>query len=175
MSKPKYQPLDLDALRGSVGRADSTGPAASPIPNNDRRSWLTIALLCAVVFFAVMWFRDRGVGPTPGPNPPTPDIDVTGDYVLLLVDESRPESMTQQQWDAANSIRVAEWCESNGVKFRRHDVRDDLAKVEDVWRKLRDAADAEPGMLAAVINEKATVQEIPPGPDAAIAELERLK
>ena len=130
---------------------------------------MTTALWFAVVALVAYVVFNRGPMP-PGPAP-QPDIDVSGRYVLLVVDESRREAITAQQATVINSAKLATWCESNDVEYRRYDARDDLGKEAKVWQEMQRIAADLPAMVT-LSEGKAKTQPVPAGIDAAINELE---
>jgi hypothetical protein len=98
-------------------------------------------------------------------------ISADGDYALVLIDESQRDSATDQQWQALNSAKVTRWCDSQGVDFRRFDVRDDLSMVEDVWREMREHASGDLPELLIASGGRLVVRDVPGSADELISEI----
>lgn len=150
---------------------------ARPRPTN----WLTIALMCAVMFFAGMQLRSCKPDFTPGPTPDddTLVIDDKGNFVMILRDNSEPgqSALTPGQAQAITSTKVSSWCRSNGFDFRIIDsafTDQQLAAMEPIWGTLRKQAAAAPSLTAAK-DGKAFTRQLPDGIDATIQALEAIK
>ena len=155
-------PVDFGALQAKQSPQATTkreSQSVSPAPS--RRNWTTIVLAAVVVFLLVMQFGGK-LFPVPDP---TPDIDIQGRYVLLMVDESQRERITPQQAQVLSSAKVADWCEERGIEYRRLDIRDDFGPLEDVWKELRKVATDQPS-LTTLRDGKVTTRPVPGGIDA---------
>lgn len=165
-------PLDLGGIKRPVSQpvAPSLRPAEAAPAVPPQRNWMLIAMAAVIAFLLFLQFGRT----TPGPSPePTPDVDIAGRYMLLLVDESKRDSISSDQAPVLNSVKIADWCEENDVKYQRLDPRDDTSAIEDVWRQLAKVAADQPSMTT--LNDgKVKTQPVPAGIDAAITELEKV-
>lgn len=172
------KPLDLGSLTARPELATSAPVAPSvPIPPqslppqsqrpNDQRTWIMVAMAAVIVCLLVMLLAKRGVLPVPTP---TPDIDISGQYVLFVVDEDGKGNLSTEQLAVTNSAKVADWCTDHDVEYRRFDVEEDLRLEEPVWSELVKLVDRPPAMVT-LKDGKATVREFPDGVDDAIDQL----
>lgn len=167
----ELEPLNLDSIQTQQPVQPAVQfIAAEPVARADRRNWIIVALLSVVAFLAFALLSDRGIIPGPSPEP-SPDIDISGKYVLFLVDESKLDSVTEAQGQVLASAKVQTWCEEAGIKYRRMDSRDDFSKVEPIWRQLADVAGSLPAMTT-LADGKVKTQAVPSSVDAAIKAIE---
>lgn len=161
-------PLDLGGLK-QPAVAVPQSVVERPAPANHRPNWLLIAMAAVIAFLLFLQF---GRGPSPTPDP-TPDVDIAGRYMLLLVDESKPDQVSKDQAPVLNSVKIADWCDEHDVKYRRLDERSDDSLIEDVWKQMKKVA-SDPPSMTTLADGKVKTQPVPDGIDATLAELEKV-
>lgn len=136
----------------------------APAPARQRRTprgdsgfkWLILIAIAAFIWYA----SQRGSTPGPAPTPV-----VTGDRVLLLLDDS--VELSEGQTAVTNTARIPQWCKDNSVEYRRYYAGEDLSKVEPVWTEIRDKA-AKPPSFTVTSDGTLTTGDVPHSIDDAI-------
>lgn len=96
-----------------------------------------------------------------------PDVDVSGLHVLLMVDQSRPESVTAEQGAVLNSTKIPTEVRSQSGEYRRLDARDDLSGIDAVWRAMA-AKMTDPPQMGVLRDKRLRVVPLPNSIDDAI-------
>ncbi len=136
-----------------------------------------IGLLAAALWFAYSGINFNVVTP-PGPNPPsppTPSIVVDAPSVLFATDGKT--GLTVAQATVIQSQKVQEFCDENGIDYRRFDIEDDLSTELEHWRSMmKEASEAGvPCMVLITADGKGRIEEIPSTTEEAISKLGEIK
>ncbi len=136
-----------------------------------------IALLAAALWFSLSGLSvDVVPSPSPSPAPsPTPSIVVDAPSVLFATDGKT--GLTIEQATVIQSQKVQEFCDKNGIDYRRFDIEDDLSTELEHWRKMmKEASEAGvPCMVLITADGKGRIEEIPSTTDEAIKKLGEIK
>jgi len=136
-----------------------------------------IALLAAALWFSFAGL-DFDVIPSPSPSPspsPTPSIVVDAPSVLFATDGKT--GLTVGQATVIQSQKVQEFCDKNGIDYRRFDIEDNLSTELEHWRKMmKEASEAGvPCMVLITADGKGRIEEIPSTTEDAIRKLGEIK
>lgn len=150
-----------------------------------KKSWLRSCPsknVIIAVLAAALWFSYSGLsfdvvtppGPNP-PSPPTPSIVVDAPSVLFATDGKT--GLTIGQATVIQSQKVQEFCDKNGIDYRRFDIEDDLSTELEHWRKMMEEASEAgvPCMVLITADGKGRIEEIPSTTDEAIKKLGEIK
>jgi hypothetical protein len=155
----RIKPINLAHL--GTQRPEPASSSADPVAATSRRQWLSWAAWAALVAF-IAWQQFGG-----RIAPPTPDIDVDGLYVLMMVDgDSR--DITAGQGAVINSAKIPEAVRTKNGQYRRADRKDDIAIYGEPWVAMQRAATSPPQMVT-LKGGRIQVRPVPDGVDAAVS------
>lgn len=159
----RFEPIDLSALNAPVAQPQEVAETKPQGP-----SLLTKAIWIGLVILAVMWWRSGG-DVTPGPDP----IDADGLHVLVVEPADR-STVSKLQNEFVNSIKVAEWVDSKQGKFRRFNENANMTPESEIWKKMREQADAT-NRVVVVKDNRPYRMPLPEGVEAGIKALEGIR
>lgn len=162
----RIKPIDLSKLSRPAVKSQ---PIVTHAVSDDWKRRIQVAAWFVAAIVVVWVLSGRGVSPGPRPTP----IDADGLHVLVIEPDDRA-TVTKGQNEFVNSVKIAEWVDSQEGQFRRYAESQNLDKADPVWRELRSQADGTYRVIVAK-DRKLTRMQLPDGVEKGIRALEGVR